>query len=101
MAQLTAREVAQYAGIQPVELTEIEQVAAAVESLLISWGYTAPWDTHTRLGAIMLAGRVYRRRNSPAGVEAMGELGPVYVQRNDPDIAQLLGLGRYARPQVG
>jgi hypothetical protein len=27
--------------------------------------------------------------------------GAVYVQRNDPDVAMLLGLGAYAPPVVG
>lgn len=50
-------------------------------------------------GAIMLAARITRRRNSPAGVEAFGDLGTTYVARYDPDIEQLLGLGRH-RPMV-
>lgn len=53
------------------------------------------------LGANRLAARLDQRRNTPLGYEAFGEGGPVYVSRNDPDIAQLLGLGRYARPVVG
>lgn len=52
-------------------------------------------------GATMLAGRLFRRRESPAGVAAFGELGPVYVMRNDPDVAMLLSLGSWARPQIG
>lgn len=52
-------------------------------------------------GANMLAGRLFTRRNSPNGVAAFGEMGPVYVSRNDPDVAMLLGLGSYAGPQVG
>lgn len=60
------------------------------------------WEANTVLGANMLAGRLYRRRNSPAGVEAFSDLGgAVYVQRNDPDIALLLRTGAYARPMVG
>ena len=60
------------------------------------------WPANTTLGANMLAGRLYRRRNSPAGVEAFSDLGgAVYVQRNDPDIALLLRTGAYARPMVG
>jgi hypothetical protein len=31
----------------------------------------------------------------------MGNLGAVYIQRNDPDIAMLLEIGTYKRPQVG
>lgn len=52
-------------------------------------------------GATMLAARWYRRRNSPEGVATMGQETPVYVQRNDPDLAQLLGIGAYAPPVVG
>ncbi len=52
-------------------------------------------------GATMLAARLWRRKGSPAGVEAMGTLGAAYVMRNDPDIAMLLQLGPYAGPQVG
>lgn len=60
------------------------------------------WLANTTYGATMLAGRLYRRRNSPAGVEAFSDLGgAVYVQRNDPDIAMMLRIGAYARPMVG
>lgn len=54
-------------------------------------------------GATMLAARVYRRRNSPNGVEDYGgELqGAIYTRRTDPDVAQLLELGHYERPAVG
>jgi hypothetical protein len=53
------------------------------------------------LGALMLAARLYRRRNSPEGVATFAADGAVYVQRNDPDIAMLLGIGSYAPPVVG
>lgn len=59
------------------------------------------WPADIALGATMLAARLHRRRNSPDGVSAFGDLGPVYVQRQDPDIAQLLQLGDYAPPTVG
>lgn len=60
------------------------------------------WEADTAYGATMLAGRLYRRRNSPAGVESFSDLGgAVYVQRNDPDIAMMLGIGAYTRPRVG
>lgn len=60
------------------------------------------WPADTSYGATLLAGRLYRRRNSPAGVESFSDMGgAVYVQRNDPDIAMMLGLGAYARPMVG
>lgn len=52
-------------------------------------------------GASMLVARLYQRRNSPLGYEQVGELTAVYVSRNDPDLAQLLQLGSYARPSLG
>lgn len=84
---------------------ELAPVVAAVDALVRSYN-DAPddgedWPANLKLGAVMLAARMYRRRNSPAGVESMGELGPVYVSRNDPDLAQLLKIGRYAAPRVG
>jgi hypothetical protein len=63
---------------------------------------TYDWPPDVVLGATMLAGRWYRRRNSPAGVESFSDLGgAIYVQRNDPDIAMMLRTGAYARPMVG
>lgn len=53
------------------------------------------------LGANLLVARLFRRKNSPAGVEAFGSTGVAYVMRNDPDIAQMLKLGTWAGPQVG
>jgi hypothetical protein len=97
----------------------VEQAVHAVNSLLLQWfgendlyyldyppalqdeKYYYQWKPQFTHGATMLAARIYRRRNSPAGVESFGELGPLYVQRNDPDIAILLGLGSYRRPAVG
>lgn len=59
------------------------------------------WPERIVYGATMLAARLFRRKNSPAGVEAFGQLGAAYVMRNDPDIAQLLQLGNYQAPQIG
>lgn len=65
-------------------------------------GTPTGWPANTIHGANMLAGRIYRRRNSPAGVESFSDLGgAVYVQRNDPDVALLLGTGAYTKPRVG
>lgn len=54
-----------------------------------------------RLGAIMLAARLHRRRNSPGGIEAMTEAGTTYVARHDADVSRLLRLDQYQTPQVG
>jgi hypothetical protein len=59
------------------------------------------WPAVLTLGATMLAARLLRRKNSPEGVAVFGADGPVYVQRNDPDVAMLLALGDWSRPSVG
>lgn len=61
----------------------------------------AEWPADVELGTVMLSARLYRRRNSPDGVQAMTDAGAAYVARSDPDIAMLLQVGAYARPAVG
>lgn len=60
-----------------------------------------PWPDDVTLGATMLAARMYRRRNSPAGVEAITESGAQYIARSDIDVARLLRIDTMTRPQVG
>lgn len=86
------------------ETEHLAPVVEAVNDLVSTWvepTESGEWAPRFQRGANMLAARIYRRRMSPAGVESFGELGAVYVQRNDPDIAHLLGLGRYRRLAVG
>lgn len=59
------------------------------------------WPGDITEGALMLAARLFRRRNSASGVEAFGAEGILYVRRSDPDIAMLLELGEYQPPAVG
>lgn len=103
MSGVTVAQVKEYLGIGDDRDDEaITTVVGAVNSLLVSWkGDPALWPAHWVQGGVMLAARVYRRRNSPAGVESFGDLGGVYIQRNDPDVAQLLELGVYKKPVVG
>ena len=58
----------------------------------------AGWTERSWLGATMLAARLIRRRNSPAGIDAFTEAGVAYVQRTDPDVASLL---RLKLPSIG
>jgi hypothetical protein len=54
------------------------------------------------LGAIRLAWRWYTRSKSPDGLVDLGnDLGSARVPSIDPDIEQLLGVGRYRGPMVG
>ncbi|MDK8450894.1 hypothetical protein [Corynebacterium mastitidis] len=100
---VTPEQVADYLGESTAALPELTEITEAVTALLVGYKGTPTdtWGADVAFGAKMLCARIYRRRNSPAGVEALGELGPVYVSRNDPDLAQLLKLGRYAPLQVG
>ncbi|MEJ4100726.1 hypothetical protein V5S96_10220 [Corynebacterium mastitidis] len=100
---VTPEAVADYLGESTAALPELAEITEAVTALIIGYkgAPTDKWGADVAFGAKMLCARIYRRRNSPAGVEALGELGPVYVSRNDPDLAQLLKLGRYAPLQVG
>jgi len=91
--------------------TIVAAVATVIRTLPVAGDASAPaadpmvlleeWPDYITYGATLLGARLFRRRNSPAGVEAFGEFGPVYVQRNDPDIAMMLRLGSWARPGVG
>lgn len=59
------------------------------------------WPADLLLGTTMLAARYYRRRNSASGVEAITESGAQYVSRWDSDIARLLRIDAFDKPQVG
>ncbi|MFL0579175.1 hypothetical protein [Dietzia sp. 179-F 9C3 NHS] len=101
-----ATPAAVQAWLGPLEesAATLAQVCDAVNALIVGWRGDPPaggYPASVTRGLVMLAGRLIRRRNSPAGVEAAGDLGPVYVQRNDPDVAMLLGLGTYTPPRIG
>lgn len=104
-ALVTAAEVETYLGLTTGrDAIELGRVVDAVNTLVGTWtGYTSRDDAPTNIafGALMLAARVFRRRNSPAGVESLGEMGPVYVSRRDPDLAMMLGLQNFGHPLVG
>jgi hypothetical protein len=86
---------------------QLAAIVAAVNAEVRTWQVAADavdqpeWPTRIVQGATMLAARLHRRKGSPAGVEAFGSLGAAYVMRTDPDIAMLLKLGSWTRPQVG
>lgn len=86
----------------------IDIVVDAVNARVLGWSVAlvadgaADWDgaavADVVLGATMLAARLVRRRNTPDGIAAFGTEGPLYVSRNDPDVALLLRLGQYRKP---
>ncbi len=89
--------------------TRLDPIVNAVNRVVRSWPVSeaavgeADWSEASDIveGATMLAARLHRRKGSPAGVEAFGSNGAVYVMRNDPDVAMLLQLGPWAPPSVG
>lgn len=82
----------------------LEDVIGAVEVVVARDRFDALPDPSADLevyqGAVMYAARVYRRRNSPAGVESFGE-SVSYVARWDPDVDRFLRRGAYRFPGVG
>lgn len=96
--------VGEYLRIDP-ESDGLAATVAAVSALLSRSvdpdGGAGEWSAAQQHGATMLAARVYRRRNSPAGIESLGEMGPTYVSRYDPDLDMMLGFGRWQTPKVG
>ena len=99
------------AGADPVRDPRIQMRVDAVNSWVrqlpvaseaLTYGAPPPaWPPHVTLGATMLTTRLWRRKDSPSGVEAFTDAGAVYVSRNDPDVAQLLSIGSYTAPVVG
>lgn len=110
---ITADDVALWLGLQPAAIdqamgTVVATVNAYVTQLPVIANTvtgdppappTPPPDV--KQGATMLAARLWRRRNSPAGVEAITEAGAQYVARYDPEIARLLRIDAYQPPAVG
>lgn len=103
----TVEAVAGWLGVPEgnPERAHIAVVVPAVNAYVASFHDTPPegdpWPSLVTQGAVMLAARITRRRNSPAGVEAFTELGPTYVSRYDVDLDRFLGMGGHRRIVVG
>lgn len=99
---ITVQDVADHLGSSRPDLG-LDKLIDATVALVEGWKNTPlkDWPENWRLGTIMLIARLDRRRNSPAGVDTVTEMGPVYVSRRDPDVAQLLEIGSFSRLVVG
>lgn len=62
----------------------------------------ADWPADYRLGALRMAGGLYRNANSPGISEAFGGISDTaYRRATDVQVEQLLRIGRFAPPAVG
>lgn len=101
-AEALAEATATALRVRDTDAGGMIDAARAVLALVSRWhGSIDEWTNDVAHGAQLLCARIWRRRQSPGGVESHGELGPVYVRRNDPDVALLLGLGEHRPPMVG
>lgn len=104
---VTVEDVSAWLGLKPgQEDATLQKVVDAtnayVGSLPVVEGVAdGAWPTDVELGGVMLASRLWRRRNSPAGVEAITEAGAQYVARVDIDIARLLQIDAMTQPGIG
>lgn len=103
---ITAQEVIDYLEINLSETdSHLALIVPAVNEMveaLPSIDRTAlgAWKATTHLGAIMLAARLYQRKNSPSGITSIGEGVSTYISRYDSDIARLLNIDSFQKPMV-
>jgi hypothetical protein len=93
----------------PASAADDDQLIAAVDAVN-AWVAALPWVTRlpdpdvwpadVSYGATMLAARYWRRRNSPAGVDAATD-AVVYVPRRDSDLDMFLRTGPHTPARVG
>lgn len=107
---ITAKDVTDYLDLDKGEADPFVQKPVDATNALVSRlpdintvdvDGVPTWAADTKLGAIMLAARLYTRRNSPNGIEALNEGGATYVSRYDSDIARMLNIDQHAYPRVG
>lgn len=105
---ITSDDVAAWSGITVIgnqEQTVLPLIVDAVNHYVESLPHIdrddyGMWAATTRLGAIMLAARLYRRKNSPGGIESVGD-SMSYIARYDSDISRLLNTDTFRKPVVG
>lgn len=97
--EITADEVANHLQKETIDLT-LQLIATEVTAMVTEW-HGEDWPAGVKLGALMLAARLDRRRNSPNGVESFSDMGTTYVARFDSDLERQLRIGKWTSPAVG
>lgn len=92
------------AGQLSADVEMLRQAAAAYvepkrRDLVVAGVFTPSADV--LVGAALLVSRLHARKGSPQGLASFGEFGPAAVLREDPDVARLLGIGRFGKPVIG
>ena len=106
---IATAEVMKWGGLQSLDTEETAALALVVDAVNV-YVEALPsidrdlaldqWAGTTRLGAIMLAARIYRRKNSPGGIESVGDT-MTFVSRYDSDISRLLNIDSFRKPSIG
>lgn len=102
--QITAEEVYRHlrkeGTVSDPDGEHMDMIVEAVTGQVTEWHGT-PWPAGVHLGAVMLAARLYRRRNSVNGVETFSDMGASYVSRWDTDLDRQLRINKWTPPRVG
>lgn len=104
MSGVTSNDVEEWLGTSLTEKDKkvLGTITQPVNVTVTDWhGSPDTWNERIQQGAVMLAAHLWRRRGTPAGVASFGEDGVAYVQKHDPQVAMLLGLGGWTTPRVG
>lgn len=102
MAKPTTTDVLAFIGSPDEPDTSVmdQCIDAAVAFVSRYKGPADEWDAATNLGCIMQAAGLFRRRNTPGGIDTFGE-SAMYTRAVDSEVERLLRIGRYALPRVG
>jgi hypothetical protein len=77
--------------VSNVNNVNLERACTAATAWVRDRVYPACFDDdETQEAIVLLASRLYKRRNSPEGVAGWGDLGFIRITASDPDIHRLL-----------
>jgi hypothetical protein len=97
---ITTDQVRAFLGIRPADTYDDGALASATDAandMVQTWRPDLvgvdPWPGRAIQAALLLAGRLYGRRNSVEGLAGYADMGAVPISRTDPDVMVLLELG--------
>jgi len=96
---ITPEQVQRHLKLPAVD-AHLELIVDEVNGMVNEW-HGNEWPAGVELGAVMLAARLHRRRNSSNGVESFSDMGTSYVSRYDSDLDRQLRINAWSPPVVG